>query len=163
MTQKIIVTPGKMMKIFKEFLFVLFVVSVAVFIEDLLGSTKQTYLIIGFVLGLFANWKKGALWLSDPEFLSAKYQIPDQNPEELKKFFDTLTEMYLDKGDYGYSVKFYLQESTFSYEIQESDGAFSNTPVIESDVYSFWRYKTEEIIDDIITDLKTLKFKNDEK
>lgn len=72
------------------------------------------------------------------------------------KFFDILSKLYMPKRN-DFLVKFYCQESTFSWEIYTEDAAFHGKTIYQSEVYYFWRSCKKEIIRDIKTKLKELR------
>ena len=82
---------------------------------------------------------------------------------KLKKFFKKLDEYYSPDFDgngnwYGkLGVKYYMEATSFSYEIYTQEEAYTGRPIFESDVFSFPLSYTDEIISNIKWNLKRLK------
>lgn len=74
---------------------------------------------------------------------------------KIKKFFKKLSKFYRKEN---YPVKFYCQESTFSYEIYSKDNAFTGDPLVVSAIYDFWNSSKDmkQIIKHIKIDRKRL-------
>ena len=82
----------------------------------------------------------------------------------LEVFFETLSKYY--RGvyykNYRIAIKYYLQESTFSYAIfvfnkNDKFCSFLDKPNYESEVIHFWYSKTNSILKDIKETIKLFK------
>jgi len=132
-----------MRKAAKDLLTIIVVYVINIIIINYIKTTKCLSFVYlhGFVSGAFLYY-----WL--PTLFTSRLTYT--------QFFQKLSDFYLDKSHCGYSVKFYLQESTFSFEIQKSEHAFGGEPVFESDVYNFWSNNMDNIVRDIEEKLKEL-------
>jgi hypothetical protein len=82
-----------------------------------------------------------------------------------KQFFAKLYDFYdgVDVNGKPYAVKYYLQATTFSYDIYQGeyleDSVFFNLlgePIFRSEVFYFWEMQRKEIIKHIETTLENI-------
>lgn len=66
----------------------------------------------------------------------------------LEYFFDMLSDLYVREI---FCVKYYCQESTFSFDIYREEDAYHGKPIYQSKVYDFWRSK--DIMEQILSDI----------